>query len=235
MPIPEARQSDARKKRVLIVDDHPIARYGLAKLIEQEADLEVCGEAEDFAQALKALASARPDVVVADISLPGKNGLDLVKDIKARHAGLPVLVLSIHDESLYAERALRAGASGYIMKEEAAEEVVAAIRRVLAGEVYLSQPMASRMLSRLVRGQDAAASPAELLTDRELQVFELMGQGMGTRQVAERLHLSVKTIETHQAHIKEKLNLSTVTQLVRHAVLWVQRAGVRRTEEAGRP
>jgi len=223
MATDETETPTVRKARVLIVDDHPIARLGLAQLINQEQDLEVSAEAENAQEALKAFASCEPDVAIVDISLRGRNGLELVRDIRARHSSLPILVLSIHDETLYAGRALRAGASGYIMKEEAAEEVVAAIRCVLAGEIYLSKNMASRMLHKALRGTGSAAgSPAELLSNRELEVFELMGRGMGTRQVAERLDLSVKTVESYQAHIKAKLNLPSGTELLRHAILWVQ-------------
>jgi len=212
--------------RVLIVDDHPIVRMGLVRLLEHEPGLEVCGLAEDAPTALNALSSARPDVVVLDISLPGKSGLELIKDIKARRPGLPVLVLSIHDETLYAERVLRAGASGFIMKDEAAQEVAEAIRRVAAGEIYLSKRMVNRALLTALRGETSApGTPLERLSDRELEVFELMGTGMSTRQVAERLHLSVKTVETHRSRIKRKLGLSSATDLLRHAVLWAQ--GVR--------
>jgi len=219
----EPQEHEPRKAKVLIVDDHPIARLGLTQLINQEDDLEVCAQAENAQEALKAITCGEPDVAVVDISLPGRNGLELVRDLRARNNSLPILVLSIHDEALYAGRALRTGASGYIMKEEAAEEVVAAIRCVLAGEIYLSRSMASRMLQKALRGNGSVPnSPAEVLTDRELEVFELMGRGMRTRQIAEHLDLSVKTVESHQAHIKAKLNLPSATELLRHAVLWVQ-------------
>jgi DNA-binding NarL/FixJ family response regulator len=218
--------ADSGKKnptRVVIVDDHPLLRKGVGQLINNEKDLMVVGEAEDAAKALTAIETARPDVALIDISLGGASGIELLKNIKARFPKLQVLVLSMHDESVYAHRALRAGASGYIMKQEATEKVLTALRKVLRGEVYLSERLGARMLNTLVGGRSTtAASPIEALSDRELEVFSLIGQGHGTRPIAEKLHLSVKTIESHRAHIKEKLNLQTATELVHHAIQWVQ-------------
>src|SRR5213592_799963 len=183
------------KTRVLLVDDHPILRRGLAQLINQEADMAVCGEAEDAPKAFEAVSTLQPDVMVADISLKGGNGIELIKNVKARYPELPILVLSMHDESLYAERALRAGSLGYIMKEEATEQVLVAIRRVLKGEIFLSEKMKSRMLQQLTTGgrNKVVVSPIENLTDRELEVFRLIGEGRSTRQIAGELHLSVRT------------------------------------------
>jgi DNA-binding NarL/FixJ family response regulator len=210
-----------RKHRILLVDDHPIVRQGLSEMINQERDLQVCGTAEDVHRALDALENIRPDLVIADISLKGSNGIELLKNIKVRFPRTLVLVLSMHDESLYAVRALRAGAAGYIMKQEATDKVLTAIRQVLSGEIYLSERMEKKMMHQLVGGRAArTGSPIEDLSDRELEVFGLIGQGHGTRQIAEELHLSIKTIESHRAHIKEKLNLRNATELVQHAIQW---------------
>jgi len=205
---------------VLIVDDHPIVRQGLAQLINQEADLQVCGQAEDAHQAMQAIRTLKPDMVIVDISLKDTSGIELLKDIKVQHTDLPILMLSMHDEGVYAERSLRAGARGYIMKQEATERVITAIRRVLAGEVYVSDTVATRMVSKLAAGT-GHASPLDSLSDRELEVFRLIGEGHGTRQVAEKLHLSVKTIETYRAHIKEKLGYKDANELFRAAIEWV--------------
>ena len=212
-----------RRARVLIVDDHPVVRRGLAQVLGGTDDLEFCGEAETAADALQAVVDIGPDVAVVDLALKGKGGLELVKDLHARHPDLPVLVLSMHDESLYAERALRAGARGYIMKDGRMEQVVQALRDVLAGRVYLSQRMTSRLLGRLTGGGAAnGESPISALTDRELEVFEMIGRGLATRDIADGLHLSVKTVDTHRENIKRKLNLATATELHRHAFLWTQ-------------
>jgi DNA-binding NarL/FixJ family response regulator len=225
-PPPAPVAPNAGKKnptRIVIVDDHPLLRKGVGQLINNEKDLLVVGEAEDAAKALTAIETSRPDVALIDISLGGASGIELLKNIKARFPKLQVLVLSMHDESVYAHRALRAGASGYIMKQEATEKVLTALRKVLRGEVYLSDRLGARMLNTLVGGRSSSAtSPIEALSDRELEVFSLIGQGHGTRPIAEKLHLSVKTIESHRAHIKEKLNLQTATELVHHAIQWVQ-------------
>ncbi len=209
------------KKRVFVVDDHPIVRQGLALLINQEADLTVCGEAEDMHSALQSVPAARPDVVIVDISLNGPDGLELLKHVRLKCPALPVLILSMHDEQIYAERALRAGANGYIMKQEATERVLVALRRILSGETYVSDRIAKSMLQHYLRGANVSAhSPISELTDRELEVFRLIGEGHGTRQIAEELHLSVKTVESYQAHIKEKLSLRSARELVQHAIQW---------------
>lgn len=209
------------KTKVLIVDDHPIIRQGLAELINHEQDLIVCGYAEDAHEALVIIRETKPNVVIVDISLKETSGMDLTKDIKAQYPNLPVLVLSMHDESLYAERMLRAGAKGYVMKAEAAEKIIVAIRKILSGQIYVSDKMAAKMVRKLVGGgPDAGASAIERLSDRELEVFHLIGQGYGTRQIAERLHLSIKTIETYREHIKEKLNLADASELLQYAIQW---------------
>jgi DNA-binding NarL/FixJ family response regulator len=213
----------AKKAMVLLVDDHPIVRQGLTQLIDQEPDLGVCGHAENANGALHAIATNRPDIVILDISLDGRDGLEVLKDIRMSDAALPVLVLSMHDESLYAERALRAGANGYIMKQEATERVLHAIRRIRGGEVYVSDRMAKRLLKQIVSSPVAGKSPMEALTDRELAVFRLIGKGRGTREIADDLHVSVKTVESYQAHIKEKLSLKNARELVQHAFQWVTR------------
>jgi DNA-binding NarL/FixJ family response regulator len=210
------------KRRVLIVDDHPIVRQGLAQLINQEKDLEVCGQAEEAHEAMQAIHQLQPDLVIVDIALKDTSGMELIKDLKVRYPNLPVLTLSMHDEAVYGERALRAGAKGYIMKQEATENVVTAIRRVLAGEVYVSNRMAASMVSKLVGGgARAIGSPAETLSDRELEVFRMIGEGYSTREMAEKLHLSIKTIETYRAHIKDKLGLQDANELLRSAIQWV--------------
>jgi DNA-binding NarL/FixJ family response regulator len=213
--------SATKKCRVLLVDDHPIVRQGLALLIDREPDLAVCGEADDAHSIFHAITTLRPDMVILDISLSGPDGLDVLKEIRTKTSTLPVLILSMHDESIYAERAMRAGANGYIMKQEATEKVLVAIRRILQGEVYLSDRLTSTMLQQFVRGESTGKkSPLVNLTDRELEVFRLIGEGRGTRQIAEELHLSVKTIESYQAHIKEKLALRNARELVQHAIEW---------------
>jgi DNA-binding NarL/FixJ family response regulator len=210
-----------KKYGVLLIDDHPIVRQGLALLIDREGDLLVCGEADGAHSAFHAIETLRPDIVVLDISLSGPDGLDVLKEIRMKTASLPVLILSMHDESIYAERAMRAGANGYIMKQEATEKVLVAIRRILQGEVYLSDRLTNTMLQQYVRGvSPTKMSPLVSLTDRELEVFRLIGEGHGTRQIADDLHLSVKTIESYQAHIKEKLALRNARELVQHAIEW---------------
>src|ERR1700683_4251736 len=222
--ISKSQNQAVTKKRILVVDDHPIVRQGLALLINREPDLVVCGEAEEAMGALHVLASARPDVLIVDISLNGPDGLDLLKSIRSIQPTLPVLILSMHDESIYAERALRAGANGYIMKQEATEKVMVALRRILSGEIYVSDRIANSMLRHYVRGADGSEhSSISDLSDRELEVFRLIGEGQGTRQIAEALHLSVKTVESYQAHIKDKLSLRTARELVQHAVEWTVR------------
>src|ERR1700719_388887 len=205
--------STPRKKMVFVVDDPPIVRQGLTLLINQESDLAVCGEAEEMHSALSAILAVRPDILIVDISLNGPDGLELLKNIRISSPRLPVLILSMHDESIYAERALRAGANGYIMKQEATEKVLVALRRILDGEIYVSDRVAGKMLQRLVRG-GPTRSQVDVLSDRELEVLRLMGEGHGTRRIADGLHLSVKTVESYQAHLKEKLSLKSSRELV---------------------
>ena len=211
------------KIKVLIVDSHPIVRYGLVQLIDQEPNLVVYGEAEDAQQALKAIALRKPDIVVADIILNGSSGLDLVKDIKMSYPELLVLIFSSLDESLYAERVLRAGAMGYIMKHEAVDKFKTGIRQILNGEIYVSDKMSNRLLKSFINGRkDSIGNPITGLTDRELCVFHLIGQGYGTGQIAETLHLNIKTIESYRARIKSKLILKNARELLQHAIRWVQ-------------
>jgi DNA-binding NarL/FixJ family response regulator len=209
------------KIRVLLVDDHPVLRRGLAQMINAESDMTVVGEAEDSGKGFELVGTLAPDVAVIDISLKTGNGIELVKNVKARYPDMLMLVLSMYDESLYAERALRAGSRGYIMKEEASEQIIVAIRRVKAGEIFLSEKMKSKMLHQLATGAKAVISPLEQLTDRELQVFRLIGEGNSTRQIAAQLHLSVRTVEAYREYIKTKLNLKNATELVQHAFHWV--------------
>jgi DNA-binding NarL/FixJ family response regulator len=214
-------ESARGKYRVLVVDDHPIVRQGLALLIDQEPDLMVCGEAEEAQSALAAMAATRPDVLLLDVSLPGPDGIELLKTIRSTDPTLPVLVLSMHDESIYAERALRAGANGYIMKLEATENVLVALRRILRQEMYVSDRVASAMLRQIASGPGTPSqAPIARLSDRELEVFRLIGEGHGTRQIAEELHLSVKTVESYQAHIKDKLALHSSRDLMQRAIEW---------------
>jgi DNA-binding NarL/FixJ family response regulator len=213
-----------RQYGVLIVDDHPIVRQGLAQLINEEPDLHVCGQAEDAVDAIQLIGKLDPALVIVDLWLKNTSGLELIKDIKVRFSSLPVLTLSMHDEAIYAERALRAGARGYIMKHEATDRVVTAIRRVLAGQIYVSEDLAANMVGKLlVTGNgDRSKLSVERLSDRELEVFRLIGMGYGTREMATGLHLSQKTIETYRAHIKEKLHLLDTNELLRTAIHWVK-------------
>ena len=212
------------KKRVFLVDDHPAMRQGLEELINQEADLIVCGQAGDIPSALESIQKAKPDIAIVDLTLKNSSGLDLVKDLKVRFAKLPALILSMHNEAVYAERCIRAGARGYIMKEATTENIIAAIRRVLSGDIYLSSEASSKMLRKMagVRAGDPDSDPVESLSDRELEVFRLIGEGLRTRDIAERLHLSIKTVESYREHIKIKLQLDNAAKLTRAAVEWVQ-------------
>jgi DNA-binding NarL/FixJ family response regulator len=222
----QAKQVQAKDKRIriLLVDDHAVVRYGMAQLINRENDLAVCGEEEEASKALTAIGILKPDLVIADISLKDSSGLELMRNIKAQDPKMPVLVVSAHDESIYAEIAFRAGALGYLMKDQALEKVVIAIRRVLSGAIYVSDALAARMLHRQVRGQtDINQSPVKSLSDRELEVFQLIGQWKKTRDIAEELHLSIKTIEYYREQIKRKLNLKTAGELTHYATSWVQR------------
>ena len=210
--------------RVLIVDDHPIVRRGFASLLASEADLEVCGEAGDGTSALALLESAAPDVALVDVSLGGTSGLDLLKELKERAPKLAVLVVSMHDELLYADRSLRAGAAGYVQKDEASEAIVRAIRTVAGGGMYVSEAVSNYLVQRwAMNGASRDDSPLAGLSDRELHVLELMGRGLGTRAIAEQLHISVKTVESYRARLKEKMNLRSGTELVRFAVRWAEK------------
>ncbi|MGD0133735.1 MAG: response regulator transcription factor [Bryobacteraceae bacterium] len=211
----------ASKRKVFIVDDHPIVREGLAQMINREPDLAVCGDAREMQEALASIEVHKPHILIVDISLNGPDGLDLLKNIRAKDPGLPVLILSMHDESIYAERALRAGANGYIMKQEATEKVLIALRRILNREIYVSDRVADKMLRRFVgggRSEAAQGSPLEALSDRELEVLHLIGEGHGTRQIAQELHLSIKTVESYQSHLKEKLSLKNSRELMQYAI-----------------
>ena len=211
------------KHRILIVDDHPIFRQGLAQLINQEEDLCVCGEAEDYHGAMKAAAELKPATMIVDITLKDMSGIDLIKEIRKFHKEITMLVISMHDESLYAERAFQAGAKGYIMKQEASESVVKAIRQVRSGGIYASKKMTDQILSRFVEGPgDSAETPLQALTDRELEVFHLIGEGLSISEIGVRLNLSVKTIGTYRERIKEKLNLKNSIELLRYALNWVE-------------
>jgi DNA-binding NarL/FixJ family response regulator len=212
-----------QKMRILILDDHQIVRQGIIRIINQEPDMEVCGEAGDASKALEVLESKTPDVVVADISLPGMNGLEFLKHVKANHPTLPVVVLSMHDEALYAERALRAGALAYVMKKESSDEMLQAIRKARRGEYHVSETVGGGIFQKFLGTKRPVESSVAVLSDRELEVFELLGRGRGSREIAEELHLSVKTVDTHRAHIKEKLNLRTAPEMIRYAVQWVER------------
>ena len=221
------RKKTKKRNRVLIVDDHPAVREALSLRIGRQPDLEVCGEAADLSEALRLLAETKPDVAVIDITLKTANGIDLIKRIKDRNDHVRILVWSMHSESLYAERALRAGALGYVNKDQATDTIVEGIRQVLAGKVWLSEAMTERMLQRTVGGNrdDVARSPLDALADRELEVFRLIGQGVKTAAIAERLHLSVKTVETYRDRIRQKLDLADGTKLAHFATQWVLENG----------
>lgn len=222
-PLPPPRSV---RKQILVVDDHPMTRLGIAERIRIEPDLTVSADVGTAKEALAAVGKLAPDLVLADLSMGERSGLELIKDLHALHSSVPVLVFSMHYETLYAERALRAGARGYIMKSEGAEKLIAAVRCVLSGAVYLSPVMRDRAVHRFAGGPAAAeADNAAALSDRELEVFELIGQGLGTRQITERLRLSTSTVETHRSHIKEKLSLDSATELVRAAVEWTAGRG----------
>lgn len=213
--------------RVLIVDDHPIVRQGLVQLIDQEADLEICGEADDAETALTTMERSRPDIAVVDLMLKGSVGFDLIRTLKARHRDVPVLVISMHDEAIYAERALRAGAHGYIMKEEATGLVLTAVRKVLAGDVYVSERMVPRILRRLVGGGSEDGG-IDRLSDRELEVFQWIGRGLSVNDIAERLKVSPKTVESYRSNIKEKLSLASASDVVRVAASWLEQQAAKR-------
>ena len=214
------------KQGILLVDDHPFMRAGLAGLIDHQPDMFVCGEAGNPAEAFQALPKCKPDLVLTDLTMPGRSGLEFIKDLRALEPGLAVLVVSMHDEVVHAERALRAGARGYIMKEAGGENLLTAIRQMLRGEVYLSPRMAARIFEGMSGAKRrGSSSPIEKLTDREFEIFQLIGQGKSTRTIAEQLHLCPKTVDVHRSHLKEKLGLDDVTALIRHAVRWVETQG----------
>lgn len=211
------------KARIFLVDDHPLMRQGVAQLINTQPDMEVCGEAEDASSALKGIAATMPDAAIVDISLRGANGIELIKNLRSLYKFLPILVLSMHDEGVYAQRVLRAGALGYVMKQDAAEKVVIALRRIMSGEIYVNEQVGSQMLHQALTGRGKpSASPIDRLSDRELEVIEAIGQGKPTRQIAKDLNVSVKTIESHRAHIKDKIGLKNASELVKFSVQWVE-------------
>src|SRR4029077_3371634 len=212
-----------KRTRLLIVDDHPITRAGLVHLINRQPDMVVCGEAKNAVEALDAVDAGKPDLVLADIALPGKSGLELIKDIKAIHPGLSTLVISMHDALLYAERVLRAGARGYITKHEGGEKLMQAIRHVLSGQIYVSEKMSAHILKILSGGQAAPVrSLIAQLSDREFEVFELLGEGVSAHEIARRLHLSTKTVDAHRANIKTKLIIKTTSELISYAARWME-------------
>lgn len=212
-----------QKKQILVVDDHPMMRQGLAQLINHEPDLWVSAEADSAGQALQRAKEGRLDMALVDISLPDRSGLELIKDLQTYYPELPVLVVSMHDESLYAERVLRAGGRGYVMKQEGGKLLMQAIRQVLSGRIYVSEKMSAKILE-IFSGHraEAADSPTEMLTDREFEVFQLVGQGSGTREIAEHLHLSIKTVEVHRANIRQKLKLKSGADVIRYAIRWTE-------------
>ena len=218
---PRTRSAPPRRARILLVDDHPLVRERLAEIINREPDLIVSGEAEDRQGAIEAIVARPPDLVIVDLSLRNSDGLELIKDIRARWPRMRMLVVSMHDESLYAERVIHAGAMGYITKQEATRKILLAIRRVLSGSVYLNERIANRIISRLTaRADRATATPAELLADREFQVFEMTGRGLNTHDIASRLRIAVKTVETYRSRIKEKLRLRDSSELLQLAITW---------------
>ena len=218
--MPDAGNS---RKKVLIVDDHPITRQGMRMLIDQQADFAVVGEADNAAFAMELAAKLRPEVAIVDITLRTANGIELTKNLKAHSPELLILIVSMHDEELFAERALRAGARGYLMKHEASDQVTTALRRIVSGDIYVSERVQTRMLSRMVNNRTGEiVSPVESLSDREMEVFQLLGNGYSTRQIAERLNLSVKTIDSYREHLKLKLNLESGADLIRYAIQWVK-------------
>jgi DNA-binding NarL/FixJ family response regulator len=215
---------NGKRARILLVEDHAVVRFGMAQLISRQTDMEVCGEEEDAGKALSAIASTKPDLMVVDLSLKDSSGLELVRNVKAQYSQLPILIVSAHDESIYAEIAFRAGALGYLMKEEALQKILTAIRRVLTGAIYVSEGLAAKMLQQQVQGRPPMKeSPVNGLSDREMEVFQRIGEWKTTREIAGELHLSVKTIEYYREQIKRKLNLKSGVDLTHYATSWVQR------------
>lgn len=219
---PQATSNRRRKikLRVLLVDDHPLVRERLTEILNREPDLEVCGEAEDRHQAISQIERGSPDLAIVDLTLKNSDGLELIKDIHSRWPDLLALVVSMHDESLYAERVIRAGARGYITKQEATRNILQAVRTVIEGGIYLNQKMATQMIDRFTSSRPLTVPSVQLLADRELQVFELTGRGLNTRQISQRLHIGVKTVETYRARIREKLKLKEPAELLKHAIAW---------------
>ncbi len=216
----------SHKLKVLLVDDHPITRQGMKALVNQQPNLEVCGEADNAPYAIELVGKLQPDLAIVDIALKTTNGIELTKNIKVQAPNLPVLIVSMHDEGLYAERALRAGAMGYLMKQEAGEKIIAAIQRLLQGEIYLSDKIKEKMLHRFVNKKgDNMVFSIDTLSDREMEVFQLIGNGYSTRQIAQKLNLSSKTIDSYREHLKLKLNLDSGAELVRHAIQWARNEG----------
>ncbi len=218
------------RKQILLVDDHPMMRAGISQLVNKQPDLEICCEAGGPAEAFDQLSKSVPDLLLTDMTMPGRSGVEFIRDLLALHPNLPILILSMHDEGLYAERVLRAGARGYIMKEAGGEQLIVAIRRVLSGQAYVSEKMSARFLDAMTGHHPRGShSPIEKLSDREFEVYQLIGQGRSTRDIAKDLHLSTKTVDVHRSHIKEKLSITDATSLVRHAVRWVE------SQNAGAP
>jgi DNA-binding NarL/FixJ family response regulator len=216
-------KTNENKTQVLIVDDHPVVRDGLVTIVNHERDMNVCGQADDAYQALKAVAELKPDIVVTDISLKSSDGIELTKNIKTRWPGLPVIIFSVHDESIYAERALRAGAQAYMMKETVSENIIKAIRTVLSGEIFVSDKILKKFLHNIAGDKGGAAqTPIEHLSDRELEIFRLIGEGLKASQIAKQLHLSIKTIETYRTRIKEKLGLVNASELLQYSIRWAK-------------
>jgi DNA-binding NarL/FixJ family response regulator len=221
------KESNDSRQNILLVDDHPITRQGVTALINQQDNLRVCGEADNAAKALEIIPTLKPDLIIVDISLKTISGIELVKNIKAQYPKIPVLMMSMHDESLYAERSLRAGAKGYIMKQEANEKILIAINRVLMGDLYVSDKIKEKMLHHLVdKRSDQTEFSIDSLSDRELEVFQMIGNGFSTKQIAGKLHLSVKTIESYREHLKVKLHLNSGAELVQHAIQWMKSEAV---------
>jgi len=221
MSVKQSQPAGSARQRILIVDDHPMTRYGMAQMLRQECDLEVCGEAEGASRALQLVKSLKPDLVLTDLTMPGQHGLEFLKDLRATHPSVAVLVVSMHDEALYAERVLKAGGRGYVMKNAGGKELLKAIRRVLSGHVFLSETMAENLLDVFPdRRSQAADAVVGRLTDREFEVFQCLGQGMTSREIGAELRMGVKTVETHRRHVREKLKLRTGPELIRFAVRW---------------
>jgi DNA-binding NarL/FixJ family response regulator len=220
MSVTETQAPAHGTTRVLLVEDHPIVLHGLSSLIDDEPDLTTCGTARSVAEGLRQFETLNPDVLVVDITLGDASGLDLIAAVAKAHPKLPILALSMHDEAVYGERALRAGAKGYIMKKEAMDKLLVAIRRVMAGDMYVSEQLATRLVTKLIKPAEAPPSPTEVLSERELEVFKLMADGVGPSEIAKRLNVSVKTVQTHRERIKDKLGLKTAVELTRFALTW---------------